>query len=91
VIDIAVGLDGTLYAVENVTAALPGRPLSSPFIPNTGRVVRQSGPDQSTAVLINTNPKALGVAPDGDLFVSLQVSGGTPWGRLVHMDSAELP
>ncbi len=42
VVDVAVGADGTLYALEMSTGNLTEPPF---FTPGSGRIVRQTGPD----------------------------------------------
>lgn len=73
VTDVAVGPDGSLYAVEMST----GNTKTPPFVmPGSGRIVRQTGPaaaeDVATGLMF---PVALSFGPDGGLYVSLPASG----------------
>ena len=47
VVDVAVGEDGTLYALELSTGNTPESPLN----PGSGRIVRQTGPDTNEVVV----------------------------------------
>ncbi len=67
--DVAVSPDGTLYALEMST----GNGSEPPFYrPNTGRVVRQTGPSSLEPVLTGLEqPVRMSFGPDGGLYVAL--------------------
>lgn len=69
VTDIAVGPDGSLYAAELAT----GNTDEPPFLaPNSGRVVRMTGPDSVEPVLVDVDaPVHLGFDASGALYVTL--------------------
>ena len=93
VTDIAVGPDGLLYAAEMAT----GNTSEPPFLtPNSGRVVRMTGPDSLEPVLVDIDaPVHLGFDAGGALYVTLPAYApenveGT--GSLVRVDlSSGLP
>ena len=69
---LAIDADGVLYASE----LSGGRDRPPFFIPGTGRIVRQSGPDSLEEVATQLNlPTALAFGPDGGLYVSLPAVG----------------
>ena len=73
VVDVAVGADGTLYALEMSTGNLAEPPF---LMPGTGRVVHQTGPDTLEAVVEGLMfPIALDVGPDGAFYVSSPAIG----------------
>ncbi len=73
VVDVAVGADGTLYALEMSTGNLAEPPF---FTPMSGRIVRQTGPDTSEPVHEGLMlPIAMEIAPDGSFYVSLPAIG----------------
>jgi hypothetical protein len=76
VVALAVGPDDALYALEMVTGSIN----EDPFIqPNSGRIVRQTGPDSLEVVANGLNfPIGLDFGPDGGLYVSLPSLGATP-------------
>lgn len=76
VVALAVGADGDLYALEMVTGSI----AEDPFIfPDTGRIVRQAGPDALEVVADGLNyPIAMDFGPDGALYVASPALGGTP-------------
>ncbi len=86
-VDVAVGLDETLYALE---AGVP-QSLVPPYLaPESGRVVRQIGPDASELVARNLGaPSALEVGIDGGIYVSLS-AGDLPQqlGTIIRIDPA---
>jgi hypothetical protein len=76
VTDVAVGPDGTLYAAEMTT----GNQADAPFYhPGTGTIVRQTGPDQAEEIATGLDfPIALGIGPDGALYVASPAIGTSP-------------
>jgi len=87
VADVEIGPDGTLYATELST----GNTLAEPYTyPDTGRIVRQSGPDSSDVIADGLDyPVGLGFGPDGALYVSGPANGaedGDGWLARVDMD-----
>jgi len=84
-VDVAVGLDGTLYALE---LGVP-QSLVPPYLASqSGRVVRQSEPDASALVAKNLgSPAALEIGSDGGIYVSL-VPGDLPdqLGTIIRID-----
>ena len=76
VVALAVEPDGTLLALEMATGNL----FEDPFIqPDTGRVVRQTGPDRLEVVADGLNfPIAMGFGPDGALYVGEPALGAAP-------------
>jgi len=95
VADLVLGPDGMLYAAELST----GNTETAPFVhPNTGRIVRQSGPDSLEVIAEGLDfPVGLGFGPDGALYVSGPANGATPadganagagWLARVEMDGA---
>ena len=68
-IDVAVGSDGTLYALER---GVP-QSLVPPYLASqSGRIVRQIGPDASELVARDLGaPSALEIGSDGGIYVSL--------------------
>lgn len=84
---LAVGPDGALYALEMVT----GSTDEDPFIfPDTGRIVRQTGPDASAVVADGLNfPVGLDFGPDGALYVGMPALGGAAGqGTIARLDLA---
>lgn len=84
---LAVGADGTLYALDMST----GNTSEMPNIyPNTGRIVRQTGPNSFDEVVTGLDyPISMAFGPDGGLYVSLPaiVTGGDP-GSIIRIDAA---
>ena len=76
VADLAFGPDGQLYAAELST----NNTDTFPFVrPNTGRVVRQSGPDTMEVIIDKLDfPVGLGFDANGVLYVSGPANGATP-------------
>ena len=90
VTDIALGPDGTLYATELST----GNTESEPFYrPNSGRVVRQTGPDGHETVATGLDyPVHLGFGPDGGLYVATPAIGSNAGeGTILRLDLGEEP
>jgi sugar lactone lactonase YvrE len=82
---VAVGDDGTLYAVEMST----GNTEEPPFmVPGSGRLVRQSGADSFEAVVSGLMfPVGLKAGPDGALYVALPAFGSDDGsGQIVRVD-----
>ena len=68
-VDVAVGLDGTLYALE---LGVPQSVVPPYLAPQSGRIVRQLEPDASALVAQNLgSPAALEIGSDGSIYVSL--------------------
>jgi sugar lactone lactonase YvrE len=94
VTDIALGPDGTLYAAEMSTGNLDEPPY---LTPNSGRIVRQTGPDSLEAVATDIPyPVYLGFDNSGALYVDYPAFAleppGEGIGALVRIDlSASLP
>ena len=72
VVDVAVGPDGSLYALELATGNLTEPPFLQPM---TGALVHQTGPDTSEVVVGGLNmPIAMELA-DGAFYVSTPAAG----------------
>ncbi len=70
---IVVAPDGSLYASEMAT----GNETTAGMRPNTGRIVRQTGPASLEEVVTGLNyPIDLAQGPDGDLYVAGPAYGG---------------
>lgn len=86
VADLAIGPDGTLYAEELSTGNTDVAPYARP---NTGRIMRQSGPDTSEVVIDGLNfPVGLNFGPDGALYISGPANGannGEGWLARLNM------
>jgi sugar lactone lactonase YvrE len=82
---LAVDTDGTLYALEMST----GNTSEPPNIyPNTGRIVRQTGPSTLDVVATGLDyPISMKFGPDGGLYVSLPAIApdNTP-GAIIRID-----
>jgi hypothetical protein len=87
--DIEFGPDGMLYAAELSTGNTDTAPYAHP---NTGRIVRQSGPDSMDVIAEGLDfPVGLGFGPDGALYVSGPANGsddGNGWLARVEMAGA---
>jgi hypothetical protein len=84
---LAVGADGTLFALDMST----GNTAEPPNIyPNTGRLVRQTGPQSFEEVVTGLDyPISMAFGPDGGLYVSgpaITSDGGT--GSIIRVDAA---
>lgn len=87
VTDVALGPDGVLYAAEMSTGNLDEAPF---FTENTGRIVRQTGPDTLEEVVINVAvPANLGFDADGLLYLTTPAfapNAGAGQGALISVD-----
>ena len=82
---LAVGKDGTLYALEMAT----GNTDQPPYVkPGTGRVVRQTGPNSAAEVVKGLDfPIAMAFGPDGGLYVGFPAFGADDTaGAIVRVD-----
>lgn len=87
VTDVAFGPDGALYAAEMAT----GDPDAEPYLtPNSGRIVRMTGPDSQEPVVTEVPyPVGLGFDADGRLLFTapaFQPDGGAGQGALLAVD-----
>jgi plastocyanin len=87
VTSIAVDADGNLYAAEMST----GNTAEPPFLrPNSGRIVRQSGPDSSEVIATGLPfPVSLDVGPDDGLYVSFPGLGGETTGGVIRIQPGD--
>jgi hypothetical protein len=86
VVALAVGPNDELYALEMVTESSIDE---DPFIlPDTGRIVRQTGPDTLEVVADGLNfPIGIDFGPDGALYISGPAFGATPGnGMIARLD-----
>jgi hypothetical protein len=90
VTDVAVGPDGTLYAIEMSTGNLEQPPF---IVPASGRIVRQTGPDSMEDVATDLNlPISLAFGPDGGLYVAMPAAGADHGeGVIARIDLAAAP
>jgi plastocyanin len=92
VTDVAFGPDGSLYAAEMATGFTAG---SGDMPPDTGRIVRQTGPDSLEPVVTDLPyPVNIGFDADGRLVIAAPAFGpdaGVGQGVLVSVDPAEGP
>ena len=90
VTDVAVGPDGTLYAVEMSTGNLDEPPF---LVPGSGRVVRQSATGNLEEVVTGLMlPISLAFGPDGGLYVSLPAVGADHGeGAILRVDLTAAP
>jgi hypothetical protein len=73
VVALAVGPDDALYALEMVTGSIDEDPF---ILPDTGRIVRQTGPDSLEVVAEELNfPISMDFGSDGALYLSLPALG----------------
>jgi plastocyanin len=73
VTDVAVGADGTLYAIEMSTGNLAEPPF---LVPGSGRLVHQTGPDTLEVVADGLMmPVALEIGPDGAFYIAMPAIG----------------
>jgi hypothetical protein len=82
---IAVGPDGALYALSFSTGNLTEAPF---FVPGSGKVVRQTGPDSSEEVATGLMmPSYMAFGPEGGLYIGLPGIGATNGeGMILWMD-----
>jgi hypothetical protein len=72
---VAVGPEGDLYGLSFSTGNQPDPPF---FVPGTGKVIRQTGPDSHEDVVTDLNmPNYMAFGPDGDLYIGLPGIGAT--------------
>ncbi|HYO29763.1 MAG TPA: ScyD/ScyE family protein, partial [Thermomicrobiales bacterium] len=83
---IAVGPDGSLYALEMATDNDPVAGLQ----PGTGKLVVQTGADQAADVVVDLDyPIALRIGPDGAAYIALPAYGGNQEaGAILRVDLA---
>lgn len=85
--DLVMGPDGALYAAEMATGNLDEAPY---LRPDTGQVVRQTGPDSHEPVVTDIDyPVFLGFGPDGALYLTYPAFGpdaGEGQGALLRID-----
>lgn len=90
--DVALGPDGVLYAVEMATG-FSGETAEMPA--NSGRVVRQTGPDSFEDVVTDLPyPVNLGFDADGRLLIdgpAFGPDGGIGQGYIIAVDLAQAP
>jgi hypothetical protein len=73
VVALAVGPDDALYALEMVTGSIDEDPF---ILPDSGRIVRQTGPDTLEVVAEGLNfPIGMDFGSDGALYLSLPALG----------------
>jgi hypothetical protein len=87
VTDLVLGPDDTLYAAELAT----GNTAEPPFLtPNSGRIVRMTGPDTLEEVVIDIDaPTYLGFGSDDALYLSLPAyapDAGVGHGEILRID-----
>jgi plastocyanin len=85
--DLVMGPDGTLYAAEMATGNLDEAPY---LRPDTGQIVRQTGPDSHEPVVTDIDyPVFLGFGPDDALYLTYPAFGpdaGEGQGALLRID-----
>ena len=86
---LAVDARGTLYAVEMSTGNTDAPPFTNP---NSGRVVRQTGPSALEEVVTGIDyPIAAAIGPDGGLYISFPAFGGDDViGGIARVDIASI-
>jgi plastocyanin len=85
---VALGPDGTLYALEFGTPD-DAQPLG--VAPETGRVLRQTGPDSAQEITVGIDtPLAMAFGPDQMLYVSTPaITTDGPTGAVIRLDLAQ--
>jgi plastocyanin len=85
--DLTMGTDGALYAAEMATGNLDEAPY---LRPNTGQIVRQTGPDSHEVVVTDIDyPVYIGFGPDDALYLTYPAFGpdaGEGQGALLRID-----
>jgi hypothetical protein len=83
---VAVGPDGALYALSFSTGNKTELPY---FVPGTGKVLRQTGPDSAEEIATNLMmPNFMAFGPDGGLYIGLPGIGATNGeGVILRMDA----
>lgn len=86
---LAMGPDGALYASELATNTIEEEPF---LPPDSGRIVRQTGPDSLEAVVTDLPyPVSIGFGPDGALYLATPAFGsgtGEGQGAILRIDPA---
>jgi sugar lactone lactonase YvrE len=86
VVALAMGPDDALYALEMVTETIEQDPF---ILPDTGRIVRQTGPDTLDVVADGLNfPIAFDFGPDGAIYVGSPALGAPGQGMIARLDLA---
>jgi hypothetical protein len=82
---LTLGPDGTLYAAELSAEITDAEPF---LTTNTGRILRQTGPDSGEAVISGLDmPVAARFGPDGALYISTPAFGGdADAGQVIRID-----
>src|SRR5262249_30505059 len=92
VTDLALGPDGTLYAAEMATVTTDDAPF---LTPNTGKIVRQTGPETQEDVVTDLPyPTGIGFAADGRLVFDTPAFGpakGVGLGVVAAIDPISAP
>jgi hypothetical protein len=87
---LAVGDDGMLYALELATG---GDTPEAALPPDSGRIVRQTGPDSQEELVIGPPyPFGMVFGPDGGIYVSVPALGAEPGaGSVLRFGLSTLP
>lgn len=73
VTDVAIGADGSLYALEMSTGNIPQPPFLQP---GSGKIVHQTSDGKTEDVVDGLNlPIAMDMAADGSLYIAMPASG----------------
>jgi hypothetical protein len=90
--DVAFGPDGTLHVSEMSTGNTTERPF---IVPNSGRIVRQTGPDTLEPIVTDLPyPANIGFDPTGRLYLTTPAFGpdaGVGQGAIVSVDPDQAP
>jgi plastocyanin len=78
---VAIGADGTLYALE--------MSVGNGVTPGTGRLVKQTGPDSNAEIVTGLNlPVGLAVGPDRAFYIAFPASGPVAQaGAVIRVDA----